>query len=344
MTKPNTNLLLTQILKEHHIDLFGWSPLRRPLSMTLYAEWIDHGHHLDMTYLKDHLAKKENPELSKPARSAIVFSIPYWPHPWPSEHHFEHSVALYARGQDYHREIPKTLQPLLTQLRKTFPNEGFELFTDSAPVLERDLAYRAGLGWIGKNTCLINRQKGSLFFLAEIYTTLDLLNEKAWSPDFCGQCNKCVESCPTEALSGHRELLPARCISYWTIEAKSNPPEDLRPKMKDWLFGCDICQTVCPWNQKPLKQYLEAQPSEREQRLTELQWILTASRKELARHFQETALARAAGWKLQRNAIIVATNQHYTELIPSIESHKNDAKLKELVEWSLRLLKNNRAL
>lgn len=330
---------LHDIIAQHGLQHYGWTSLNRPLSMDLYRQWIEENQHLDMNYLEKHLTPKEIPPPPTLARSAIVLSVSYLPHPWPTET-FEHNpIALYAKGKDYHREIPRALEPLLVDLRTQFPGERFEVFTDSAPILERDLAYRAGLGWIGKNTCLIDRQKGSLFLLAEIYTTLPLRNENPWSPNFCGHCNQCVEACPTQALTDDRRLLPSRCISYWTIEAKTLPPENLRSPIGEWLFGCDICQTVCPWNQKHLKLNLDAPSSSissREERIDELKWILESSRKTLARHFHETPLARAAGWKLQRNAIIVATQQQYHELSPLIEKFKGDHHLDELARWSLK--------
>lgn len=351
-TKPG--LKIRELLLAHGINHFGWSKLTRPLSIDLYKAWIDEGQHLDMTYLKDHLAAKENASLTPlgknhVAQSAIIFSVPYWPHSWPSEKTFANQIALYARGKDYHREIAKQTRPLLEQLQTHFPEHQFEIYTDSAPILERDLAYRSGLGWIGKNTCLIHPKQGSLFFLAEIYTSLPLENENPWSSDFCGNCNKCIEACPTQALTDNRKLIPARCISYWTIEAKSVPPKEIRSGIGDWLFGCDICQTVCPWNQKHLKNKLQTlagteSGNDPQARIEELSWILTASRKTLAKEFRETPLARAAGWKLQRNAIIIATNCGYRELLPAIEALKKDSKLAELCEWSIAILTEHKLI
>ena len=346
---------LQEILSRHGLEHFGWTPLTRPLSIDLYKNWVAEGQHLDMAYLKEHLPIKENPRAHHQAHSAIVLSVPYWPHPWPHNQSFKNNVALYARGKDYHHEIQRQLTPLLDELKGIFPEHSFELFTDSAPILERDLAYRAGLGWIGKNTCLIDRRHGSMFFIAEVYTTLKLETSSPWSPDFCGRCNRCVEACPTGALTSDRRLLPSKCIAYWTIESKSVPPETLCPAFGDWLFGCDICQTVCPWNQKHLLQTLKAtgapppedantplqKTSSREERVKELEWILTSSRKALARALHETPLSRVAGWKLQRNAIIVATNNNYRELLPAIVALEEDPKLQSLARWSIEHLEQN---
>lgn len=322
--------------EEKGIDLFGWTSLIRPLSMNLYKDWIQSGESLDMNYLEQHVRQKEHPRENRQAQSAIVIAIPYLPHPWPAERKFENPTALYSQGLDYHLTIPQSLEPLLELLRSDFPAEQFEVFTDSAPILERDLAYRAGLGWIGKNTCLINPKNGSLFLLAEIYTTLNLAQQNPWRPDFCGTCNRCVEACPTQALLPDRKLQPSRCISYWTIEAKTVAPENLRLAIGDWLFGCDICQTVCPWNQKHLKQQVtHFGMDDQSRRVKELEWILTSSRKSLARELKDTPLARAAGWKLQRNALIVAANSRFISLSSIIERWQSDPKLGTLAQWVL---------
>jgi epoxyqueuosine reductase len=335
-----TQQKLHAIFSRSQLTHYGWTKLQRPLTMDLYLEWISEGQHLDMEYLQNHQKQKENPKAYSKAVSALVLAIPYLPHPWPTETTFKNPIALYARGRDYHQEIPKLLKPFLADLQEQFADDQFNLYTDSAPILERDLAYRAGLGWFGKNTCLIDQKKGSLFLLAEIVTTLNLDNESPWQPDFCGTCNKCIEACPTQALTNDRKLMPSRCISYWTIEAKALPPEYLRSSFGSWLFGCDICQTVCPWNQKHLRDRVQAmKPPSNAERIAELKWILTASRKSLARDLQETPLARAAGWKLQRNAIIVATNNNFVELVPFIEAWAGDSKLAELVAWSLTSLR-----
>jgi len=320
---------------------FGWTKLTRPLSMDLYSKWIEDDLYLDMTYLKNHQYKKEHPRELTKAQSAIVFVIPYLPHPWPEKSKISSlPIALYAQGKDYHTEVPKVITPLLDQLKLNFPEEFFEFYTDSAPVMERDLAYKAGLGWIGKNTCLIHPKFGSLFFIAEIYTSLSLQNDNPWSSDFCGTCNKCIEACPTNAISPERKLEPSKCISYWNIESKNTPPVKLRSSIGSWLFGCDICQTVCPWNQKHLKQKIESEKHiDRNAQLEELHWILTSSRKTLARYFSTTPLARVAGWKLQRNAIIVITNNRYVELATHIQPFMNDSKLSEIATWSLGIIK-----
>jgi epoxyqueuosine reductase len=216
--------------------------------------------------------------------------------------------------------------------------------TDSSPVLERDLAYQAGLGWFGKNTCLIQRGQGSLFFIGEIYTDLATDPVNTLIPDFCGTCDKCIQACPTNAIEKPRILNAQKCISYLTIESKKVPPMELREKINDWFFGCDICQTVCPWNEKVFKNQLETESKktlntkDREILIAELQFILNASGKKLQKEFQNSPLSRAGHFGLKRNAIIVASNQKLTELKPDILKYQHHAKLGELANWALSIL------
>ena len=149
---------------------FGWTKLNRPLSMELYSSWIKDNQHLDMEYLKNHKEQKENPKKYHKAISAIALTISYNPHPWPKRN-MKNQIALYAQANDYHLEIPKLLEPILFKLRSEFPNESFEVFTDSAPVLERDLAYRAGLGWIGKNKLKMLRTEKALNKILQVGNT-----------------------------------------------------------------------------------------------------------------------------------------------------------------------------
>ena len=159
-------------------------------------------------------------------------------------------VASYALGDDYHDIIPPRLKLIVEfieeQLGHPVPNR---YYTDTGPILERDLAQRAGLGWIGKNSMLINPKAGSTFFLAEILLGIELEPDEAIITDHCGTCTRCLTACPTQCILPNRTLDARRCISYLTIELKDDIPEELRPLMKDWIFGCDICQQVCPWNQ-----------------------------------------------------------------------------------------------
>lgn len=324
---------LAKILEKHKIQHYGFAELKTPLSMNFYEHWLSQGYHGDMTYLENHLEMKRDPQSLLPkAQSAIVFTHPYVTKQ-TSDFPLKHlKVAEYANQSDYHFWLQQKVNDLCRDLKDLYPNEEFLGFTDSSPVMERDLAYRAGLGWVGKNTCLIDRKQGSLFFIAEIYTSLPLDSQKPLSPDHCGKCTKCIESCPTDAILEDKTLDATKCIAYWTIESKTIPPESLRKNFQGWLFGCDICQTVCPWNEKI--QTLSNNEPRREDLIQELKWLLNTSNKQLLKAFHGTPLTRAGGRGLKRNALIVIANLKLYELQKEVESYLNHEVLGELAQWT----------
>ena len=331
---------LSEILKSRGIERFGFSELSRPLTMDFYLNWIDESQHGEMEYLRSHAAKKEDPQALLPkAKSAIVIAFQYVPHPHPTaEVGLRGSrTALYSKGKDYHHWISDHLKEICTELREHFPEDEFLGFVDTGPVLERDLARRAGLGWVGKNTCLIHPKFGSLFFLSEIYTSLELKLDQKLHPDHCGTCRKCIDICPTGALT-ERNLDARTCISYLTIESKSVAPVALRSQIGDWLFGCDLCQTVCPWNMKFYKNEIAFENREvlREDLISDLRFILGSSNKTLAKAFRDSSLSRASGNKLKRNAMIVAANKKLNELSDLIASYSSNEYFTELCMWSLQ--------
>lgn len=351
---PQHNMSLEELqnfLREKSATLgfshFGLNSLSRPLSFEFYENWLAEGLHGKMDYLQTHAPVKENPQRKWPqARSALIFAVPYYPHPEPPQQAFlkQARVSLYSQGYDYHHWFKGRLESLCVELREFFPSEEFIPLTDSSPVLERDLAYRAGLGWVGKNTCLINPKTGSLFFIGEIYSSLALTVETQLTHDFCGNCTRCIDICPTQALTEARKLDARKCISYLTIESRELPPVDLRQAIGDWFFGCDLCQTICPWNQKAFKNQLsfaplESKTAEEEQTLEqELRWILEASGKKIEKKFFGMALSRAGSFGLKRNALIVAANRGLAGLTPEIQALTNHPKLGELALWALTRL------
>lgn len=333
---------LEEALRSEGFEHFGFAKLVQPVSIALYEAWLDKGYQGEMGYLSRHLPEKREPQrLLRNAESAIVVTMNYVPHPaptlsWPLS--AASRIARYAQGQDYHHLIKNRLARVVSKLKLLAPDDEFISFTDSSPVLERDLASRAGLGWVGKNTCLISRQEGSLFFIAEIYTTLKLPIAELPVHDHCGTCTRCLDACPTNALLKPRELDARRCISYLTIESRTLPDEKLRAGIGDWLYGCDICQTVCPWNIKAHgHEKMADQPhaSEREALVKDLRFLLTTSNRGLEKAFQGTALMRAGGFGLKRNALVVAGNRGLTELRGEIENFLENDKLKELANWAL---------
>lgn len=332
---------LNALVRNEGFTNFGFAEVTTPFSIDLYDRWLSDGLNGEMDYLERHAEDKRNPQkFYKRARTAIVVTQSYLPHPAPKEGwplKDVAGVALYARGRDYHRFFHTRLRALCAKLATEFPGEEFTSFTDAGPVLERDLAARAGLGWIGKNTCLLDRSKGSLFLLGEVYSSLTLpLELPDLSRDFCGTCTRCLDACPTGALIEPRKLDARKCISYLTIEMKDAAPPDLRSKIGSWLFGCDICQTVCPWNIKVHGDQLSAQYQSSEESLVEdLRYLLTAPNRQLERDFEATPLARINGIGLKRNALVVAGNRRLAVLAPEINRHVDHPRIGDLARWAL---------
>ncbi len=345
--------LLQNWIQELGFSHGSWTRLENPISIDFYEEWLSKKHHGEMNYLENHLPLKKKPQEKFPfAKSYLSFAQPYWPTPAEAKnseviHPRALRVALYAGGSDYHHWFKKKLDEMISKLQTHFPNEIFLSATDSQPLLERDMAYRAGLGWYGKNTCIIHPQKGSLFFLGEILTSLDIGFSPSPLPDFCGTCQRCIDVCPTGAIQPKKELQATKCISYWTIESKTIPPVELREKFGDHFFGCDLCQTVCPWNQKVFKNELEVRPQrtyEKENRqnlIDELKDILQSSSKKIEKKWFGSPLSRARGFGLKRNALIVIGNNQIDELADDVRNflrEEKNKKLFELAEWCLRKL------
>ena len=210
--------------------------------------WLNKNYQGKMAYLENHFDKRIDPrKLVDGAKSVISLSYNYFPEKTQSDISAP-KLAKYAYGEDYHFVLREKLNLLLESIREKIGDLNGRCFVDSAPVLERDWAKRSGLGWIGKNTMLISPQKGSYFFLAELILDIELDYEQPIA-DFCGTCRRCIDACPTSAISEKGFLMDAsKCISYLTIELKDEIPMEFKGKMDNWAFGCDICQDVCPWN------------------------------------------------------------------------------------------------
>lgn len=210
-------------------------------------EWLRRGYQGRMKYLENHFDKRLDPTLLVPgAKSVVSLVYSYYPKKDLSRE-ADLKVAKYAYGEDYHVVVREKLTSLLESMRDEIGQIDGRVFVDSAPVLERAWAQRSGAGWIGKNSLLLNRRMGSFFFLAEIIIDLPLTYD-APTGDFCGTCTACMDACPTDAIPEPYVVDGSRCISYFTIELKDNIPPAFKDKFENWIFGCDICQDVCPWN------------------------------------------------------------------------------------------------
>ena len=210
--------------------------------------WLRDGRHGEMAYMENYFDMRLDPtKLVEGAKSVISVSLNYFTDKKPADPDAP-KISKYAYGIDYHYVIKDKLKQLLQFIQTNIGEVNGRAFVDSAPVLDRAWAKKAGLGWIGKNTNLISRKAGSFFFLAELIVDLELEYDEAPVKDYCGSCTRCIDACPTDAIVSPYVVDGSRCISYLTIELKNEIPAEFSNKMDNWMFGCDICQDVCPWN------------------------------------------------------------------------------------------------
>lgn len=209
-------------------------------------KWLNSSMHGKMEYMENHFDKRLDPTLLVDGAKSVV-SLLYNYYPEQTQNPEAPKISKYAYGQDYHDVIKEKLKELLNTLKEQIGEINGRAFVDSAPVLDKAWAKKSGLGWIGKNTNLINKDKGSFFFIAELIIDLELEYDGPIQ-DYCGTCTRCIDACPTEAIVGPYIVDGSKCISYLTIELKDAIPNEFKNKMDNWVFGCDVCQDVCPWN------------------------------------------------------------------------------------------------
>jgi len=209
--------------------------------------WLKQGMHGQMHYMENHFDKRLDPtKLVEGARSVVTLLYNYYPEEDLSQSD-NYKISKYAYGQDYHFVIKDKLRNLVAELQEEIGEIEGRVFVDSAPVMERAWAKRSGVGWVGKNSLLLTKQRGSFFFLAELISDLELQADGPMK-DYCGTCTRCLDACPTDAIVAPYVVDGSRCISYYTIELKEEIPKEAQAKFENWIFGCDICQDVCPWN------------------------------------------------------------------------------------------------
>ncbi len=210
-------------------------------------QWLKNGYHGKMKYMENHFDMRLDPRLLvDDAKSVISLSFNYFPE--ETQKLESYKIAKYAYGEDYHYVLKSKLKTLINFIQEKIGEVNGRAFVDSAPVLERAWAQKSGLGWIGKHSLIIQKNKGSFFFLAELILDLELDYDAPFLTNHCGTCTKCLDSCPTQAILPNNTIDGSKCISYFTIELKEEIPSAFKNKFEDWMFGCDICQDVCPWN------------------------------------------------------------------------------------------------
>lgn len=318
-----------------------------PPHLHVYREWIAAKRHGEMEYLASDraLQRRSAPgELLPGCQSILILGAPYDP---PRGDTKAPRVAAYAVGLDYHEVLLDKMRALVQALETRMGAEvGHRMYTDTGPILERELAQRAGLGWIGKNTCLIDPRRGSYFFLAEILLDLPLAPDEPFQEDRCGTCTRCLDACPTQCILPDRTLDATRCISYLTIETQGSIDRELRDDVGPWLFGCDVCQEVCPWNVRfspssgaaPFSPRAFLDPPD-------LDSFLTMDAEAYPARLSHSPLKRARRRGLVRNAAVVAGNLAREETIPALAALLEDgeAVIRAHAAWALGRIGGARA-
>jgi epoxyqueuosine reductase len=313
---------LQEISHRHCFSMVGITSLTPPVEFAAFNQWIQSGFHGRMAYLENlpGLQLRANPQGILPHACSLVMLGARYPidRMAPLTQGLSGRVSSYAWGKDYHdvlRQKAELVAADLYQLSGQSPE--FRVTVDSDPVLEKPLAQRSGLGWIGKNSCLIHPQHGSFFFLAGIFSTLEFEPVDQVKIGSCGSCRRCVDACPTGCILPDRTIDARKCISYLTIENKGSIPQEYRESIGDWVFGCDVCQSVCPWNHKPdnaavLPEFL---PSTDTGLSLDLPEIIHLSATEFKTQFSNSPILRAKRDGLLRNAAVVLGNTRSTDAL-----------------------------
>ena len=364
-----------KIARDSGFDLCGVARAEPVPGLSFFDLWLKRGLDGPLAYLKKHRGARADPSLVLPGvKSVICLARTYLPPPQglgtgscvaskvpvPNQDQPLARIASYAGGEDYHVSLKRDMEALALRIKKELiPDFEFRIVADSAPVLERSYAQAAGLGWIGKNTCLIHPEKGSFFLLGEILTTAELSPDENRVEDQCGACTACLDACPTGALVEAGVMDASRCISTLTLEQKGVLPEALLPKMENWIAGCDVCQEVCPFNQEkrdgeigrlgdtgkepqlatpsPLKgEGREGMPAS-EFPLAE---FLSLTLPEIRARFKGSAVLRAKPAMLMRNALVAAGNSGDAGLKPLVaaKTQDPDAGIASAARWAFKVL------
>jgi epoxyqueuosine reductase len=320
-------------------DLVGIAPAVSPGGFSALTEWLAQGYAGEMQYLPNREAAYEHPRhVLEGVKSLIVLGTNYNTQSPPDIHPGEARVSRYAWGSaDYHEPLRERLKQLGDFLHELKPGCRTRGVVDTAPLLERDFARLAGLGWFGKNTMLINKRAGSWLFLSALLTDLELAYDEPHETAHCGTCTRCLDACPTEAFPAPYILDARRCISYLTIELREPIPMDLREGMGEWLFGCDICQDVCPWNGKAPKTKEPAFQPQPDLAPADALEILQLDEDAFQERFGNTPLARPKRAGLLRNAAIVVGNTKPEGAVPILIRLLDDVEplIRGAAAWAL---------
>ncbi len=326
-------------------SLCGFTRLSVLPRASFFGDWLAQGFAGEMRYLARQPQRRIDPHIPFPqARSVICLGFPYSPPVLPQmdwQHELRGRMAAYAAGADYHDVITKKLRQFIAFLKDQQPGLWARPYVDTGPLLERDWAYRSGLGWFGKNTMLLHKAMGSWFFLAEILVSLDLEGEGIPSPH-CGTCTRCLDDCPTDALAAGYVLKSPLCISYLTIEQRGPIPHALRPKLANWIFGCDICQEVCPWNAK----FGQPRHDLVDELLPSLPELLRLDADGFRARFRRSAVWRTKRRGLLRNVAVALGNSDNQKAVGPLQAalHDSEPLIRGHAVWALGRLAHTTSL
>jgi epoxyqueuosine reductase len=333
--------------QELGFELVGIAPAKPADGLERLREWLNCGFAGEMKYMHRQASECRDPSSVFPGvRSVVMVGMSYKPAEEPVADEFVSKtgkVARYARGADYHDVLRARLGELLCWVQGEVPGAGGRGVVDTAPLLERDFARRAGLGWFGKNTMLIDRRLGSYFFLGALLLDIDLESDSPHSTSHCGTCTACLDACPTSAFVEPGVLDSRRCLSYLTIELRRHVPEEMRMAMNEWLFGCDICQEVCPWNRKAPSGKEAALASRGDLEAIDLVELFTMSEETFRQRFKGTALWRARRRGLLRNAALILGNRRDRKVLAVLETAANDHDevIREAARWAIERIREH---
>ena len=340
--------LLHDLSRQVGFHLCGVAPVELGSShIDAWSNWITRGHHGQMRYM-ERAERADIKQLAPWVKSVICVGLNYsLPEEQPGAP--SGTVSLYAQGKDYHDVMKQKMEQLVEALRRELLRQSHsefkaKIYVDTGAILERAYAEAAGLGWIGKNTCLINQQRGSWFFLGEILTNLEFASEEP-VPDRCGTCTRCLDACPTGAFTAPYQLDARKCISYQTIELRGSIPEEDRAGIKGHIFGCDICQQVCPWNSSPkhgaagsnpLPDFLPL-PVFKSVGNSLLETLAQLSPEDFASEFSESPIRRTKYQGLLRNVAVALGNVGAESAVPALQNlaGNGDLVVREHAHWAM---------
>jgi epoxyqueuosine reductase len=307
--------------------------------------WLEKGHHGEMRYLERQVEKRRDPDLVLPnAKSLLVLSLSYYSGDELTDSPMKGRISRYALGDDYHSVVVNRLNALLAFIQSLESSARGLCYADTGPIMEKAWGAQTAIGWIGKHTNLISRDIGSWFFLGVILLDIELEYDRI-EKSYCGMCRRCIEACPTGAIVAPHILDARLCVSYLTIELRGPIPRPLRPLLGNRIFGCDDCQTVCPWNRFAIKSSVEEFRPREENLAPELAPLVRLSPEEFKRRYKNSPILRATRDGFVRNVAVALGNSGCSEAVPALEKAVQDASplVRSHAAWALGRIANEQA-